>query len=216
MMRFAVVLGFAVLAVVPAQAAPITYNWVGTVTEVDQPDLGFAVGGRIAITLTLDGDAVDWDPSPNFGNYNWFPGPFDFGPPILNFDIGGTGRGGGDACCTIYTVEIYNDVDGFDRIVIATASTHFGTTAVLEFQTTDLDTLTSDAFPLSIDPDDFDVATFARLLTPPGLFARGTIDALPSAVPESASISLLGAALLGLMLLTRRWRHKSEPPSIAD
>jgi hypothetical protein len=212
MLRFAVVLGFAALTVVPAQAAPITYNWVGTVTEVDQPDPAFAVGGRIAITLTLDGDAVDRDPSPNFGNYNWFPGPFDSGPPILNLDIGGTGGGG---CCFINTVEIYNDVDGFDRIVIASASTHFGTTGALEFRTTDLDTLTSDAIPLSIDPDDFEVATFARLLSYP-IFARGTIDELASAVPEPASITLFGAALLGLVLLTRRWRRKVEPPFIAD
>lgn len=208
MMRFAVVLGFAALAVVPAHAAPITYNWVGTVTEVDRPDPAFAVGGRIPITLTLEGDTADHAPSPNFGIYSQQAS----GPPvILNIDIGGTGSNG-----AIHIVEIYNDVDGFDRIVIASATFHIGGVAGFEFSTTDLDTLTSDAIPQSIDPDDFEVATFVRRNNPFEFLAMGTIDELAPAVPEPSSITLFGAALLGLMLLTRRWRRKSEPPFIAD
>jgi hypothetical protein len=67
----ALALGLAALAMAPAQAAPVTYNFIGTLTSNDGPPDSFpyAIGERVPLSFTLQTDFPDGDPSPTRGQY---------------------------------------------------------------------------------------------------------------------------------------------------
>ena len=184
----------------PAAAMPITYAWTGTVDAVGAGfPAGVTVGENIDISLTLDNSFSDDDPSPNRGSYNANPG---MPPLVLAVDIGGNEEIG-----DFQSVEVLDDDQGVDEFMVATGSTMSDAGFEIVFQTTHVGVLTSDSIPLSIDPADFETATFSVDRTP--AFTEflpafsGTINGAVS-VPEPGSVALLGSGLLAFAGARRR------------
>jgi hypothetical protein len=188
-----------------ADAAPITYNWIGTVETandfaINNSDL--SIGEQIPISLTLDFAHVDdTDASPNRAFYQ----RSTLVPSIVRaVDIGGVTDFG-----SFQSVEILNDVGGVDKFMINTYDPHLGGTTgfTFTFVSADTDVLTSDAVPTVLDPALF-TATFSIDATGSQEQIRpratGTIDALAQAVPEPGSLALFAPALLGFIKLRRR------------
>ena len=189
-----------------AVAAPITYDFTGTVTFVGESmfhSFDVSVGDKIAITLTLDNAFPDTNPSPNIGQYatDFVTAPLK--SPVLGVEVAGievTGQFG--------FVTIQNDDNGIDAIHLSSGGPHSFVTA-MDFSTSNLSVLTSDAISLSIDPKDFDTATFMVDLLPTQESFSGTVDAQAAAVPEPATLVLLAAGLVGLAALPRIRRAAS-------
>jgi len=216
MIRFAVALGLAVLAVMPARAAPVTYNFIGTLTYNDGPadSFPYAIGDRVPLSFTLQTDYPDADPSPGRGQYYNPTGIADIGP-VLTVDIGGTGGFASQQFLDVF--NDYQDSDGntYDWIRFAVGGPPVGMLSSFTFRTTDLSVLSSDDIPTFINPAQFEETIFGRR-TQLFSFAAGTIDEVAVIVPEPSALAIFGSALLALMLMTRRWRRKPEPPFIAD
>jgi hypothetical protein len=216
MLRFALALGFAVFAIVPARAEPVTYNFIGTLTYNDGPagSFPYAIGDRLPLSFTLQTDYPDTDPSPARGQYYNSTGVPGIGP-VLAVDIGGTGGFAPQQFLDVF--NDYQDSDGniYDWIRFSVLDPRFGGQSSFTFRTTDLSVLSSDDIPTFIDPGRFEETIFARP-TQPFFVAAGTIDEVAVIIPEPSALAIFGSALLGLMLLTRRWRRKVEPPFIAD
>lgn len=209
-------IGLAVLTMAPAQAAPVTYNFLGTLTSNDGPPGSFpyAIGDRVPLSFTLETDYPDTDPSPARGQYYNPTGAPGIGP-VLAVDIGGTG-----GFAIQQFLDVFNDFqdsDGniYDWIRFSVLDPRFGGQSSFTFRTTDLSVLSSDDIPTFIDPSRFEETIFARQ-TQPFNFAAGTIDEVAAVIAEPAALTIFGSALLALMLVTRRWRRKTEPPFIAD
>jgi len=190
----ALLMAFADIAV----AAPITYDFTGTVTAVTQSmfhAFDVSVGDEIAITLVLDDTFPDSNPSPNVGQYDavLLPTPRS---PILGLEVAGVdvteGFGG---------VTVRNDDNGIDAIHLTSGAPH-GFASGMDFSTSNLGVLAGDTIPLSIDPKDFNAATFVVNLLPTGDSFSGTVDAQAAAVPEPGTLVLLAAGLVGLAALT--------------
>jgi hypothetical protein len=93
-----------------AVAAPITYDFTGTVTTVVESmfhNFDVSVGDKIAITLTLDNAFPDTNPSPNVGQYDTklnFP---TLESPILGVEVAGI-----DVTGLFGSVTVRNDDNG--------------------------------------------------------------------------------------------------------
>ncbi len=185
-----------------ADAAIIAYDWAGTVDVVDPGfPTGVTVGEKIEITLTLDNSLANQSTSADQGLYSSNPGT---SPLILSADIGGnTGLG------NFQTMQVFNNHQGLDEVQIQSGDEMTNIGFIITFKTDQLDTLSSTAIPLSIDPTEFETATFQVTRAPafemflPSFL--GTIDAeVPaSVVPEPASFAILGTALLGFGFIAR-------------
>lgn len=139
--------------------------------------------------------------SPNIGSYDNLRHLSPEPPLVLALDIGGTG---GNAMFQKMIVQ--NDVNGVDSIYIDAWQVLIGPRAEFLFSTTDLSVLTSNAIPDSIDPADFDIATFARRIRLDQDFAAWTLDSstAPVGVPQPASAALLLGGAFALAWARRR------------
>jgi hypothetical protein len=73
MLRLMIIIALSTAVTNFAVAAPITYDFTGTVTRATPstfPPFDVSVGDKIAITLTLDNAFPDTDPSPDVGLYD--------------------------------------------------------------------------------------------------------------------------------------------------
>jgi hypothetical protein len=193
MKRLLIPAALACLAASGLRAAPITYDWIGTVKEVAPNSFGISVGEPIAITLTLDGAAADFNPAPDRGRYA--SGPVE--PPIvLSVNIGGITDVG-----VVQSVDVLDNIGGVDMFEVQTATQLVDRGFRFTFQTADTSVLTGDGIPLSIDPANFTTATFEVFR----VHGFGTIDALAtSVIPEPGSLMLLASGLLGLAIMRNR------------
>jgi hypothetical protein len=199
MLRLMIIIALSTAVTKIAAAAPITYDFTGTVTVVTSFP-GVSVGDKIAITLTLDSAFPDSDPSPNVGQYNTNQGTFE--SPLLDADFGGTG---GNELFDGVTID--NNVSGVDAIHLGSGSPQTNGGFSMDFVASSPDVLTSDAIPLSIDPAAFITRTFTRRIAFEHSFFSGTIDAGSTTVPEPGTLMLLTAGLAGLAALRRHQRR---------
>ena len=176
----------------PAAANTITYNWLGI---VDQSDLSanpsFTVGEKIKISLTLDDVIPDTAPSLEIGQYD----ADIFNPPVLVLaaNIGGIADTG-----TFQFAQVFNGHNGTDAFSVDSGGPTIGNVFSIDFSTSDLGVLTSDALPLSINPGDFDTASFSVYGDgPPGF--SGRIISSVGTVPLPGSAFMLVSALTGLV-----------------
>jgi hypothetical protein len=173
----------------PAAANTITYNWFGVVEDVaPSPPPGVTIGKWIKIGLAIDDGVSDTDPSSEIGRYD----ANIFGPPalVLAVDIGGETNIG-----TFEHATVLNDHNGTDAFTVSGDSPRIGSVFRLDFSTSDLGVLTSDALPLSINPDDFDRARFSVY----GEIPIGFSGRIVSQTPLPGSVGLLVSALTGLV-----------------
>jgi hypothetical protein len=138
----------------PAAASTIDYVWTGTVTDVvpGTPPV-VAVGQKIGITLTLDNAVPDQDASPNRGIYDQQQ---QLPNLVVAVNIGGVTNIGSFQFGTVL-----DDDQGVDEFKIETGDQQIGTRFVIDFKTSNLGVLSSDSLPLSIDPQDFELASFS-------------------------------------------------------
>jgi|AraplaMF_Col_mMF_1032025.scaffolds.fasta_scaffold00087_51 hypothetical protein len=174
----------------PAAASTITYNWYGIV-EIDHYP-GVTLSENIKISVTLNDAVPDTNPSPEIGQYDT-----QIWPPVL---VVAASVGPSTAVGEFQTGTIFNDHNGIDAFSIGTGSLHIGNVLSFNFSTSNLSALTSDALPLSLNPDDFDVATFSVLgyggpEGPVGF--SGRVVLAPTPLP--GSVGMLISALAGLV-----------------
>jgi hypothetical protein len=184
----AVLLGLSAIAT-PAAAGTITYSWLGTIDYIAPGhDPGVTLQQKIALSLTLNDAVSDLEPSSEIGTYAtdiWSPEVL-----VLAVNIDGrTDRG------MYHYATVLNDHNGTDAFSIRGESPHTGIAFSLDFSTSDLGVLASDALPLSLTADDFSIARFAIYQHGgPPLFG-GT---LLTTTPLPGSIVMLVSALTGL------------------
>jgi hypothetical protein len=210
MLRLMIIIALLTAVANFAAAAPITYDFTGTVTFLGESmfnSFGVSVGDKIAITLTLDNAFPDTNPSPNVGQYDTNFATLE--SPILGVEVAGT-----DVTGLFGFVTVRNDDHGIDAIHLSSGTPH-GFGAEMDFSTSDVNVLTSDVIPLSIDPKALDVATFVVRSLPTGESFSGTVDAQAAAAPEPGTLVLLTAGLVGLAALQRhpRLRECQVPQS---
>jgi hypothetical protein len=189
----------------PAAAGTITYSWLGTVDYIapgHHP--GVTLQQKIGLSLTLNDAVSDADPSSEIGSYNttiWSPEVL-----VLAVNIDGrTDRG------MYHSATVLNDHNGADAFSISGESPHTGIAFSLDFSTSDLAVLTSDALPLSLIADDFSIARFAVYQHGgPPLFG-GT---LLTTTPLPGSVVMLVSALTGLVG-AGWWKSSRRPETIA-
>jgi hypothetical protein len=106
---------------------------------------------------------------------------------------------------------------GVDSIEISSSSIHTGLGFDILFQTNHVGVLSSDAIPSSIDPGDFDIATFSvdrfSAFTDFLPSFGGTISAATKPVPEPNSLVMLASVLIGLAVIRKRSRGNRLPVS---
>jgi hypothetical protein len=195
----------------PAAASTISYAWTGTVTNVVPGSLPVVHHGqRIGITLTLDDSVPDQDASPNRGIFDQQEQPPDL---VVAVNIGGFTTIGSFQFGTV----LAND-GGVDEFKITSASQHVGDAFGIDFKTSHPGVLTSDSLPLSIDPHDFELATF--IVNGPNNFLQlafaprfsGTIDFAGinlTQTPLPGSVGMFVPALLGLLGLGEWQRRRA-------
>jgi hypothetical protein len=210
MVRLLLALWLGMFGISVAFAAPVKYDFTGTVTRNDFPTtfppttsfFPYEIGERIALTFTLQTSYADADLSSRRGEYYNPTGIYDIGP-VLAVDIGGTG--GFAIHQYLQVFDNYTDVNGetYDGLTFEVGEPQRGWQSRFLFRTSDLSVLDSDAIPTSIDPGDFEIATFQRLGRPGERIGGGTIDAEILEIAEPATLAVLGMALFLLAALRR-------------
>lgn len=206
MVRLLLACWLGLLGINSAAAAPIKFDFVGTVTHTNfggSSYFPYAVGDRIPVTFTLQTVYPDTDPSAQRGEYYNPTGIYDIGP-VLAVDIGGTG-----GFAIHQYLQVFNDYtdangDTYDGLTFVVGEPRLWDQSLFLFRTSDLSVLDSDAIPTSIDPADFEIATFQRLARVEKV-GEGTLAAVTD-IPEPGAMALLGAALLGFIAFRRRAR----------
>ena len=192
-MRVSNLVMLALLATSAANAAPVTYDLTGTVNQVGTTTLApVTVGQDIPIVITLDNAVA---PNTSGTTYSSLDSAL-----VLSATFAGENEGG-----LIQTVTI----DPGSLFQINTVSPQVGAGFTLALSSPVPGALLTSAIPASLDPADFGRGTFSvtEAFSPSEFGFSGTIDGLASgaaAVPEPASLALLGAAVIGSMAWRRR------------
>jgi hypothetical protein len=213
----AVVLG-SMMWTAPAQAAPVTFHYTVTIDQIDDPGGGLfggplKVGDKVQGYFTYDTTAPDDLPGePTQGYYQMFGGISAFGlltPRPLE--------------STEFWVNVANDSFGVDSLTVQgytpVTAPGFDDTGYMDLNIRDASGtwLSSDAPPANLSLAQ--VAGFQTWLSFQGtktdakytLVGHLTYDGptdppTPPAVPEPASLVLLGSGLLGMVKLRRTRR----------
>lgn len=194
---------FVLAAMEAASAAPVSFNFTGTLTFISVPDGSFpyAVGEQLALTYTLQTDYPDADPSASRGDYSNPTGIPGIGP-VLAVDIGGTGGFG-----SIQYIEVFNDYANggaiYDGLIVTVGEPEDDWQSSMTLLTRDLSVLSSDAIPTFIDPAQFETTQFLRFGAPFD-YVQGTVDGLVTDIPEPSTLTLFVAGLAGIVLWGRR------------
>jgi hypothetical protein len=178
----------------PAAASTITYNWSGIVDNVDPGTHWVTIGETIKISLTLDGAVPDLASQPEIGQYDGTV----FAPPFLPNLVLAVDIGGMTSLGSFHDITVFNNFNGVDAFSIDVNSPMIGNVFVIEFATSNLGALTSDALPLSINPVDFDTATVRVYGEGPPGFSGRIVSSVPGTVPLPGSVVMLVSALAGL------------------
>jgi hypothetical protein len=206
MVRLLLAFWLGLLGIDGAAAAPVKYDFIGTVTHNDLSPSFFphAVGDKIPVTFTLQTAYPDTDPSSLRGEYYNPTGILDIGP-VLAVEIGAAG--GFAIHQYLQVFDNYTDANGdtYDGLTFEVGEPQRGVTSRFTFRTNDLSVLSSDDIPLTIDPGQFEIAEFDRVGRPFEVKGGGTLAAVAD-IPEPGAMALLGAALLGFVALRRRAR----------
>jgi hypothetical protein len=210
MVRFLLACWLGVLGIDAAQAAPVKYDFIGTVTHTNfggSSTFPYAVGDRIPVTFTLQTAYPDTDPSAQRGEFYNPTGIYGIGP-VLAVDIGGTG-----GFAIHQYLQVFNDYtdangDTYDGLTFVVGEPRLWDQSQFVFRTSDLSVLDSDAIPTSIDPTDFEITRFQRLARVEKV-GEGTLEAITD-IPEPRTVALFGAALL--LLAALRWRRNEAIP----
>ncbi|HVO02932.1 MAG TPA: hypothetical protein VMT54_12060 [Candidatus Cybelea sp.] len=189
-------------AAAPATANTIGYSWSGIVDHVVAGSpAGVTVGQHITISLSLSDAVPDMNPSPSHGDYETMA---DIPPVlVLGVDIGGVTDIGAFQFGTVL-----HDEGGVDEFDVETGDQMIGSRFDIHFATTHPGVLSSDAIPLSINPADFETATFS--VNEPGPLQEflpvfnGRILAV-STLPVPNSLAMFSLAL-GCLWVVAAWR----------
>ena len=196
-MRFRYLVPLACVFPFFAKAAPVTYDFTGTITQVGTRVLTpVFLGEHIPISLTLEA-AYPATP-PGSGSYG-FNGLFDpnspFTAPILAANFNNTSALGLFQIVTVRSGESFS---------AHTTSPQVGAGFDLSFTGASSGALASNAIPLSLNPADFQDGVFAvtQAFSPTTYGYSGTIDGL--AVPEPMSLAMFGMGMLAIGATRRR------------
>lgn len=204
MIRLLLAVWLGLLGIGGALAAPVKYDFIGTVTHNDLSASFFPhqVGDKIPVTFTLQTAYPDTDPSSLRGEYYNPTGIYDIGP-VLAVEIGAAG--GFAIHQYLQVFDNYTDANGdtYDGLTFEVGEPQRGFTARFTFRTSDLSVLSSDDIPLTIDPGEFEIATFDRIARPFEVKGGGTLAAVTD-IPAPGTLTLFGAALVALAALRRR------------
>jgi hypothetical protein len=209
-------------AVAPCVAAPITFDFTGSVTTamfVPNDPFGGAIGAGTPFSgsYTFESTAADGNPFPANGSYSMMGVPYlftvTFGAGTFTF-----------ATSDILSINVADGpVDGYSVLACAGGPFCFGSAAQLFLQDDQGTALTGDGLPLSAPPlSAFEVATltFTGFVNDGFAQINGQLETLACSagcepvnepISEPATLLLVGSALTALRL--RGWGRRRTPPT---
>ncbi len=190
------------VAALSSQAAPVTYEFSGVVTQVPAIVAGaYQVGDAISGQYTVHTDAVDLDSSSSVGSY--ILSVENFQAQVGSYSLTGVFRA---------DLQVVNGSpwDGYGIYSVVNGPEAAGPTpalAALELMEGAEGVFASDSIPVVVNPADFAKAEFRLNFATMTDFGRlvGRVDKI-SIVPEPSSLSALVVAL-GTCLARRRTRR---------
>jgi hypothetical protein len=196
------------------EAAPITYGFSGTVTEVGAPLAGpFPVSATVSGFYTIETGRPDLEPSPVFGRYDVLTDlNFNTTPHLFGYVSSSSSPNLGDVQIVDSTQDSYM-VSAYSSRGLTGPSVSGGAAGTFdlnEFRIRLIDNsgraFRSDALATNVKLEDFDVRSFSVTFSRrEGGFnsALGVLTSL-TVIPEPSTILLLAWGLAGLALCRQR------------
>jgi hypothetical protein len=211
MIRLILIYWLTVFLAGSANAAPVRYDFVATITGLAQPRdfFPFTVGDKVIAGFTVDSSFPDANPSPHVGDYGFATGVV--APSgLIGFHIGQINANWGQfQYFNVYNDYTVLDSDGVSRIFDGLEFIGGGPlqpSLHILFRSANLNALSSDRLDQPIDPSLFDVATFNWDIFLDLFYVTGTFDEIAPAsteVQEPGAFVLLAAMLFSWLLLLR-------------